>query len=641
MAALGDNALAMVRRFTRLHYGFALFASTASMRAITGSQGLAPSCLSAVVEKRRVRYTIKGVREVVLHELSCRLGILADTKTIDVVVSGDYGKGFYRMIVLILLWQSNTDTKPVRVPVEIATMRCKKDTAEVLDIILPAINVSLENLGISRVSVQPNSALTLVRAENEYFNQGIPIRVYLAGDLAWVNDALGKTNMAGNWCPYCRINKTSRSTPSHPRADPWTLQSMHQHLLYLQGEQAPRIPTPQDVMGIVRAPLISHIPIDNLVPPVLHMEIGMINNVMKLVEGWIHVLFDPAPSVDLEAARLATVDALRNKQLAKDDLDAFYTDCHLYSLLSRQEDLGEVLNEAEEEELGDLKAEEKEWERALAEAGRALNRAKAIDNKLSKSFGRLTRPIILRIEEEVYLAWSIRRPSYHGGDFIGTTCRLIMKYAEAILGSIRDLLIAVPQEERSSDVSDEDVLQATAAFTRLLQYGDAIFSIARKGEREVSQADRNACSQYVPLFCRLWRLVGLPSTLKLHILEDHLLDHLGNGERLEDATEQQHQIGHSFEVRSRISQFEKKAAVASRLEAVRNNQGVKDEINRVLKETSRSKRKRVNKEKGERETARRREGRLRLLDDDCEEIDSFPSVESILMETLHAYMAAT
>jgi hypothetical protein len=99
-------------------------------------------------------------------------------------------------------------------------MRCKKDTVEVLEIILPPINISLEHLRNSRVSVQINSDLTLVRAESEYFNQGIPIRVYLAGDLALVNDALGKRNMSGNWCPYCRINKERRSLPNHNRAAP-------------------------------------------------------------------------------------------------------------------------------------------------------------------------------------------------------------------------------------------------------------------------------------------------------------------------------------------------------------------------------------------------------------------------------------
>jgi hypothetical protein len=592
------------------------------------------------VEKRRVRYVVKGVQEVVLHELSRRLEILAETQAIDVVVSGDYGKGFYRMIVLILLWQSNVVTKPVRVAVEIASMRCKKDTVEVLEIILPPINISLEHLRNSRVSVQINSDLTLVRAESEYFNQGIPIRVYLAGDLAWVNDALGKRNMSGNWCPYCRINKERRSLPNHNRAAPWTIQSMKQHLQYLQSEKGPRIPTPQDVMGIVAPPLISQVPLHRLVPPVLHMEIGLINNVVDLMEAWIHVLFDPSPSAELEGVRLARLDALREKALAKDALEAFYADSQLHVLLSRQEDLGEILNSEEKEELNELREEEEALQDALKETNRTLTKAKATENKLSKSFGRLTRPIVLRIEEEVFHAWSIRRPKYHGGDFIGTSCRLIMRQAEAVVGAIEELLLAVPIEDRSSDVSDEEIHQFAAAVTRLLQYGDAIFSIARKGEREITQGEQLSIGKYIPLFCRLWRLIGLSSTIKFHILEDHLQENLGNGERLEDATEQQHQIGHSFEVRSRIANFELKSLVASRHEAVRNNPQMKDEIDRVLQETSRVKRKQVNRARMDEQTKRRREGRLHLLDDDVKEISVFPNRHSILQETLRVYAAA-
>jgi hypothetical protein len=204
---------------------------------------------------------------------------------------------------------------------------------------------------------------------------------------------------------------------------------------------------------------------------------------------------------------------------------------------------------------------------------------------------------------------------------------------------MEELLLEIPIEDRSSDVSDEDIHQFAAATTRLLQYGDAIFSIARKGAREITQDDRIACSKYVPLFCRLWRLIGLPSTIKLHILEDHLQDNLGNGERLEDATEQQHQIGHSFEVRSRISDFKKKSGVAARHEAVRNNPHVKGEIDRVLKDTSRVKRKQMNQAKINEETKRRRARRLHLLDADVKEIDSFPNRTTILLDTLKAYAA--
>jgi hypothetical protein len=643
-ASLSDTDLGKIRRFSRFHWKVQMYASQDAVRAVTGSKGLLPQCLSAMVEKRRVDYTFKGVDAVVLHELSCRRDFSTGGAKIDVVVSGDHGKGFYRMIVLLLLWPRGlpgTSTKPVRVPVEIVSMRCRKDTSEVLDTAVPAVQASLVNLGDKRVYFPESSKPILVSPGDGRYAESICIETFMAGDLAWVNDVLGKRNMSGHWCPYCKINKETRKAPMHTKAELWNINSMHQHLHYLENG-LPRQATPQERQGVVCPPLITSVPLRNLVPPVLHMELGLINNIIDYTETWIHALFDPTPSVEVEVARLSRLECVRTREWDKDALQAFYADAFsggkLFSLLSRQEDLGELLGVNELEELEELQGEEDTLKADILLADKTLANAKATETKLNKAYGRLSRPLILRIEEEVYLAWSIRRPSYHGGgDFIGTTCRLIMRLAETVVGSIADLLLAVPPGERPTAVSDEDIQQFTGAIICLLQYADSIFSIARKGEREVSQADRENGTKYVARFCLLWRLIGLPSTIKFHILEDHLIDNIGNGERLEDATEQQHQISHSFEQRARISDYKKKAAVASRHETIRNDPDVKRESQRVLTETSRPKRKEAQRERVDEEIKRRRQGRLELLD--LDEITFFPQVDSVLLEQLQAYLA--
>jgi hypothetical protein len=642
-AQLGDNMMALIRRFCRLHFKVPLFASHEAVRALTGSKGLVPQCLSAMVEKRRVDYTFKGVDVVVLHELSCRVKISTDIDKIDVVVSGDHGKGFYRMIVLLLLWPRGlpgTSTKPVRVPVEIVSMRCRKDTFEVLDTVVPDVQASLINLSDKRVYFPQSSKPILVSPGDGRYTESICIETFMAGDLAWVNDVLGKRNMSGHWCPYCKINKPTRATPNHTKAELWTIQSMKDHLHWLQNVLARRA-TAQDKKGVVCASLLS-VPLRNLVPPVLHMELGLVNNIMYALETWCHALFDPSPSVGVEVARMARLESALAIETEREALEAFYGDAFsggkLLSLLSRQDDLGELLVVGELEEMEELQEEEAALKNAIDVAVKSGGRAKAREKKLTKEFGRLSRPIVLRIEEEVYNAWSIRRPSYHGGDFVGPACRLIMGMAEVVIGSIAELLLAVPLEERHSGVTDEDIQQYTDAIKRLLQYADCIFSIARKGGREVSQVERENGARFVPRFCRLWRLLSLPSTIKFHILEDHLLDYLGNGERLEDATEQQHQISHTFEQRARISDFKKKAAVASRLETIRNDPDVKKEAERVLTLTSRPKRRLVLSERAEVEVNRRRLRRLDLLT--LDEVVDIPHVDSLLLEQLQDYLAS-
>jgi hypothetical protein len=111
-----------------------MFASKEALRGLSGCKGLESECLTATIASKKTPHWLKDICQVVLHEVSARHKISPDIKTIDVVIRGDHGKGFYGMIALILLWegivegnQSNTCTKPVRVPVEIATMHCKKE----------------------------------------------------------------------------------------------------------------------------------------------------------------------------------------------------------------------------------------------------------------------------------------------------------------------------------------------------------------------------------------------------------------------------------------------------------------------------------------------------------------------------------
>lgn len=150
-------------------------------------------------------------------------------------------------------------------------------------------------------------------------------------------------------------------------------------------------------------------------PAVLHMELGLVNNVIDHLETWIHALFDPMASVELEVARLTRIDGLRTLGETKDALQAFYNDCRLLSLLSRVEDLNESLDDDEQEELLQLQEEEGNLQEAVKDAKKAMAKAKAKETALAKTFGRLTRPTVLRIEDECFHAWSIRRPSYHGG----------------------------------------------------------------------------------------------------------------------------------------------------------------------------------------------------------------------------------
>jgi hypothetical protein len=64
-----------------------------------------------------------------------------------------------------------------------------------------------------------------------------------------------------------------------------------------------------------------------------------------------------------------------------------------------------------------------------------------------------------------------------------------MKLAEVLLTGVGDLLLEIPEADHASGVTDDDIGHFTAAITRLLQYADSLFSIARKGARVITQDD--------------------------------------------------------------------------------------------------------------------------------------------------------
>jgi hypothetical protein len=153
-------------------------------------------------------------------------------------------------------------------------------------------------------------------------------------------------------------------------------------------------------VGIVVPTLISNVPLSRLVPPILHMEIGLISNIINYTERWIHVLFDPSPSLVVEVARLTRLDCLPKRDQSITAVDAFYGDCRLLSLLSRMEDLEEGLNDAEEEELLQLQLEESQLEERVVNGRASVEIGAGARNKAFKVFWQ-------KIEEEIYLEWRL------------------------------------------------------------------------------------------------------------------------------------------------------------------------------------------------------------------------------------------
>lgn len=144
--------------------------------------------------------------------------------------------------------------------------------------------------------------------------------------------------------------------------------------------------------------------------------------------------------------------------------------------------------------------------------------------------------MLLKEEIEVILSkFGVDRAVHHSGDLVGGGARNYMKHARIANNEMYNKIIEVT-EERGFDVSDDaddgtlkmlrkrmdaysDTLQQFNVFFFLL-YTD---HVSYPGESDQLLADAAAAKDQAIL---IWRKHGISVALKIHILEDHVIDYM-------------------------------------------------------------------------------------------------------------------
>ena len=114
-----------------------------------------------------------------------------------------------------------------------------------------------------------------------------------------------------------------------------------------------------------------------------------------------------------------------------------------------------------------------------------------------------------------------------------------------IMGDLCDMLLTLPAE---GGCSNEEVIDVTEQFKNLLPVFHGILSLARTPSGKMTEASVSRLWSYVTGGMRLRREMELSTeALKLHAIEDHLVDQViqfnGIADLGEYFVEQSHQIG--------------------------------------------------------------------------------------------------
>jgi len=122
------------------------------------------------------------------------------------------------------------------------------------------------------------------------------IHLFVVGDLNFYSQMLGSDNMSGSWCMWCQMapNQWNREdgVPLEHQEE-WTIDELKAHkILVLEG----RLKKPVEIHGVVDFPLWDFIPVSDYIYPVLHGEIGLVNNALDafydILDDNIEVLTD-------------------------------------------------------------------------------------------------------------------------------------------------------------------------------------------------------------------------------------------------------------------------------------------------------------------------------------------------------------
>ena len=126
----------------------------------------------------------------------------------------------------------------------------------------------------------------------------------MCGDLAWFTAILGKVNMSGKWCTWCKLGYSRFLTGPDAvgvEEELWTLAQLKHHKDQIDMDEIGD--KPSDIMGVTDEMLINCIPISSFIVPILHTMIGVGNKLLNSFLDWVDVRVEWVPESERNARK--------------------------------------------------------------------------------------------------------------------------------------------------------------------------------------------------------------------------------------------------------------------------------------------------------------------------------------------------
>jgi hypothetical protein len=221
-----------------------------------------------------------------------------------VVAGGDHGDVAFQFGASVHVEISNEHT--IDFEVSVVELICRKDTAKLIEAtILPGLTAGLKKVATLSLHIHCDKHNRKIRCKFSETTTMLPVTTiekvdcYITGDLAFQAMSMGRESMAGYWCMQCRANRP-QFLDKHP---PWLMEDLCHH-----GDEAIQKGKPQ--LGVKVRPWFKFIPVANHVVPLLHCEIGVGNDLLKMLRNTINEFLENMTLT--EVSLQLSIPALRN-----------------------------------------------------------------------------------------------------------------------------------------------------------------------------------------------------------------------------------------------------------------------------------------------------------------------------------------
>jgi hypothetical protein len=131
---------------------------------------------------------------------------------------------------------------------------------------------------------------------NDMLELNVPIRAFIAGDLAFCTTGLGKEGVDKSHCIWCKLKNSEWQTCGHEPGIKWTLQELERVAAFLNAARTSE-------NGVKGHPLLDCMELERHIFPVLHVTLGLVNWLLKDTIDCADLVVERTPEVLKDAGR--------------------------------------------------------------------------------------------------------------------------------------------------------------------------------------------------------------------------------------------------------------------------------------------------------------------------------------------------